>query len=427
MHGFRRSTVGGMVAGVVAAVLVAPLATSSVASAAEEELTDFALLANGFSTNVQGGLVPVDSDPTGFAAVGCTRFAGRSNSNNTAEVNIPPGAPLVHVGATTTRAFTEKVGSTVSSNAVNRVADVFIGNQALGLRIEGIRSRTRAFHDGTQFGRHRIVTVANVTQYVAGVPTDVVTIPSGENLVGQRIGVPGLATVAFGLKTGGVTQNSARAGVTALTIDLEATNTVVRVGRAFSGIDGQAPNGIMGGSVWASQLTGLGGILNSGRTSALSLPCAGTGGEPLTRNVAGVNIPGIATIGAMVSEVNGSQANGQATARGTSTVANVTVAGGDLVIRGVVGKALVQRRSDGTLRRNSIGTTAGEITFLGETLEFPISGVIEIPGIARITERVVNTSSDGIKVVALRVELLQGSVVQSVLDLGNVSLRVAQG
>ena len=152
---------------VAAAALVAP--AGSAASAAEPVLTDFALAANGFSTQVTGGALPVESGRTGSVGLSCTRFAGRTNTNNTAAVGIPARRSLVRVGVTTSRAYTTTEGDTVSSNGVNNVASVLIRSKAVaGLVIRGIRTRTRVWHDSAGFHREQVITVAGVTRYVGG-------------------------------------------------------------------------------------------------------------------------------------------------------------------------------------------------------------------------------------------------------------------
>ncbi len=55
-------------------------------------------------------------------------------------------------------------------------------------------------------------------------------------------------------------------------------------------------------------------------------------------------------------------------------------------------------------------------------MTFPRTGVLEIPGIAKLERRVATRTATGIKVVALRITLLDGS--GAVVDLGEAQLQI---
>ena len=428
-HNGRKLRVTAAAVALASAALVAPVAAPA-ASAAEPVLTDFGLVASGFSTEVSGGALPVESGRTGVAGLSCTRFANVRNTNNTAGIDIPAQNSIVRVGATTSRAITTKQGETVSSFGQNDVASVLVGSRAVAaLEIEGIRTRTRTWHDATGFHRTAVVQVARVTRWVGGNPEDVAAIPPNQDLNGVQLGIPGVATVTFGLKGGNVTSQLASSTATALRIDLDVTNTRVVVGSAAAKIQAGAVAGVMNGAVWGSELTGLGGVLNSGRTASLGLACLGTDGVFSVDRVAAVGIPGVVTLGEIVSRVRGSQGGGEAFAQGISTVSGAQFLGSSLQVTAVRAQALVRRASDGSYTRTASGTTIGSIVLAGEELPLPLPGrTLVIPGVARLTRSVVvRTGADTIKVVGLRVELLQGSAIESTLDLANVRLQVKQG
>ena len=79
------------------------------------------------------------------------------------------------------------------------------------------------------------------------------------------------------------------------------------------------------------------------------------------------------------------------------------------------------RTSHGVVR-NAKGSRLGAITTSGHRLTFPKTGVLEIPGIAKLERNVVTRSSTGIKVVALRITLLDGT--GGVVDLGEAQLGI---
>lgn len=412
---------------VLAAALVAP--AGQTAAAADLVATDFALAASGFSTLVTGGSLPVESGRTGFVGLSCTRFAGRSNTNDTAGVGIPARNSLVRVGVTTSRAYTTAEGDTVSSHGVNDVAKLVIGNpNVAALVIRGIETRTRAWHNASGFHRGEVVRVAGVTRYVGGDRAEVVSIPTNQDLDGQTLRVPGVASVTFGIKKGFANATDASARATAVRVDLEVSNTVVDVGGASSRIGGGAVAGIMNGQVWGSRVIGAGGVANSGRTAAQALSCEGTGGKVESTRVAAVRVPGIVALGEVTSQVRGNQVGDEAWAQGVSTVTGARFLGRQLVITGIRAEGLV-KRSGGTYTRLARGTTLGRIELGGRRLELPRVGrTLVIPRIARITRGLVERiGSNSLKVVGLRVQLLEGSRIESTVDLANVRLQVRRG
>lgn len=410
------------------ATLVAAGSGGSAAASAERAKTEtkFALQARGWSTRLKGGEVPVYSGPTGLAVVGCTRLAGHDNRNNSASVNLPAENPSMHVGATETRAWTAKRGSRVSSNAVNRVADVLIGDPAQqALLLEGVRTRASSWHDGRGFHRKAEVTVVRVTHYVAGVPSERGEIPPGEDLSGETLEIPGLVRATFGIKSGRVTQRQATSRALAVKLELIPSGSTLYVGRAVSSIHADAVAGVMSGASYGSKLRGMGGVVKSGRTALRPLPCQGTNGRWLRNEVAEVTIGDVAQLNTVESLVMGDQTRRSAKARGISRIERVVFGDRNLVLTAIEGRGLVRRHSDGSYDRETRGTTLGSIRHDGERQQMPNPGeTLEIPGVARITLRHVTRLKDGLRLSAVRVQLLQGNQVESTLHLGNTVLRV---
>jgi hypothetical protein len=413
---FSAAALGGSA---VAAVSVGPSASAAPIA------TNFALAANGWSTNVVGGALPASSGPTGFALIACTRLAPRASGNNTAALGVPTGRPLVRVGATETRVTTARTQNRVSSNSVNNVASVVVGNKATAaLQINGIETVGRAWHDVSGYHNREVVTVARVTRYVNGNPSPVASIPTNQDLSGQRLRVPGVATVTFGSQGGMVNAQSASARVTGLRIDLTVSRSSFFVGRANARIDGGAVAGIMGGVAWGSRLDGLGGVANSGSTAAIFLPCMGTNGVWKGRHVARVRIPGAATIGGLNTAVMGRRGTTSAAAHGRSVVARATFGDRNLVIRGIRATGRVTRTTAGDIGRSATTTVLG-IRVGNRAFRVPSPGrTLTIPRIARIQTKVVTRTANGFSVTAVRVQLLQGSRVESTLRLGNVRLNI---
>lgn len=161
--------------------------------------------------------------------------------------------------------------------------------------------------------------------------------------------------------------------------------------------------------------TGDDTIVTLGRTPVKDLPCEGTGGEVKGLSTVGVNIPGAINVGAANAHVFGVQA-GRRRARAwtEASIANVSLGAGQLVIEGIEARATVIRRP-GKLIRRATGTFLS-LTANGEPMEFPDTGVIEIPGVLKIEQNVTREVRGGLEVIALQITLLDGT--GAVIDLG---------
>ena len=91
------------------------------------------------------------------------------------------------------------------------------------------------------------------------------------------------------------------------------------------------------------------------------------------------------------------------------------------MVDGIVGEAHVTRHGN-KVTRNTNGSTVGTITANGEPQSFPDTGVLEIPGVAELEPRVVQKIPGGIKVVGLRITLLDGT--GAVIDLATAKIRI---
>jgi hypothetical protein len=102
-------------------------------------------------------------------------------------------------------------------------------------------------------------------------------------------------------------------------------------------------------------------------------------------------------------------------------VAQVSLGGGQVVIDGIVGKASVVRRGNHVVR-SAKGTQLASITIAGQKQTFPQTGVLEIPGLVKLERGVVTRTHSGIRVIGLRITLLDGS--GAVVNLAEASLKV---
>ena len=182
-------------------------------------------------------------------------------------------------------------------------------------------------------------------------------------------------------------------------------------------------SGVMRGRAVPLEAGLLGGLLQVGRVVDQPLPCQGTHGKVREVSLAGVDLgdDAVARVGAIDARVRGVQRpDRSALARTESEVASLNLGDGTVVLRGIIGRATVETGPrGGVLRRSTRGSDVGELEIEGEVRPAPRPGdVVEVPGVARLEFFVTDRSRRGVRVTAVRVSLLDGTGVDSVLDLG---------
>lgn len=412
----KRFTSRAVAVVVAAASSLVFIGATAPSATAERVATPYAFGAVGYGTLVRGGQLPAGSDMTAFRPIGCTNKAGIFAENH--EAASPLGG-FGNVSGVATTVTTTKSGSTYASTAINKVANLTLGEPDLGsISIEGITSRSRAWKDDKGYHSSTATSVATITFAPAGAPAQVLDIPTP----GEPIEIPGLVRITLGTAKKYVQAGRAGATADALVIDVLATGSKVIVAHTSATIQGGLVGGVFAGRSYASKANALDKNLTSGPTPLTLMGCRGTGGNIQTKKVAKTNLDDQIVIGAATSSQMGKQVRrGWATGWERSSVAEVNLGGGQLVIKGIVGQVNVTRK-DGKLTRTITGTTLGSLTIDGEERAFPDSDVIEIPGVAKLERNITTTTPAGISVVSLRITLLDGS--GAVIDLGSAFLQI---
>lgn len=402
------------VIGLAAASTIALGATSgwSAASAAGKTTpTHFALSASGYATRVLGGQVPAGSDRSAFAVIGCTNRDGLSKTNSEATVDLGGGLSLA---TTRTRAWTTKKGGTVASWARHSIAKLTLAGTPLGsLALSAISSTSHVWHNGSGFHSTASSSLGSIVldSPIPGVPDVPFPVPSP----GQATTIPGLATIALGTGTTRANANGASATIDAVMVDLLLTDTQVYLAHSRTMMSPGVTSALYSGGAYASRADLLDGTVTSGRTPSIVMPCQGTDGETVTKSIAHVDLAtNVVGRALTASQVGGLTKQGRPTVTETSKVARVNL-GGAVVITAINGSAHVEKTAQG-YKRSASGTTPGKVFLNGERQTFPDTGVLEIPGIARIESKIIQRSKSGINVTAVRVTLLDGSL--AVINLG---------
>jgi hypothetical protein len=403
-------------------VVVSPASTASAdqsqrAAVKKPTATPFALRAWGYSSRVVGGDVPSGSGASAFESISCTNKAGLDRTNNIADVTLPA---LGTVSAATTRVWTTRESGVVSSWASNTIGKVVLSDSPLGtLLLDAVSTTARAYHDGKTFRTSTHTDLAKLTFKPPIGPAQTLPIPTPD----QPVTIPGFAKVTIGHSRTPKTADGARAFANGIKVSLLATHTDVRIAHAVAQIGSGVQTALFTGSSYALGGKAAGDVVHLGRNPLQKMPCAGTGGETQTRSLTGLDLGGQIVASAAKSEQRSDQNGRKAWGFERSRVASIAVSD-QLRIEGIVGQVNVARRGERlrTLTRSTKGTTVGTIVVNGQPQEFPDTGVLEIPGVAKLERAVTQELKNGLAVTALRITLLDGT--GAVIDLGNARFQV---
>lgn len=402
----------------------APAAASgAVATLAERSTklrsTRFAFRANGYGTSVEGGDLPVESSRTAVSSIGCTNLLGKDNSNTVVDADVPG---LLQVGTVDSTTQTRRVKGRTTSIGKHKVADVAIGVPGLlTLGISAVNTVAKAWHGPDGYDSRARTSLGRLTLGLPGGLEQSLPLPSPE----QPVTVPGLLRIQLGRTIEKANQTQARSYATGLEVKIIPTGTVVKISRSAAKIEEGERGGIFNGAGAPVQVSLLGDLIKVGQAVVQRMPCLGTGGERLEEAAATVDLAGAIRIeGAQgTTRTTQNRRRNKAKAVATATVGRVDLGGGTLVIDAIRSKATAVRNSK-KVRRSSDGTTVGSISFNGQSFALPDLDGIEIPGLAKIETDVRTRTPFGMRVVALRISLLEGTEIDSVVDIGLAKVKI---
>lgn len=383
--------------------------------ASTPHFVDFALKASGFGSKAVGGQIPAGSGATAFMAVGCATRAGIDKENHETEATIPG---LGTASAVKTELWTREVDGVVSSYAQNTIGRIVIAQSGVGrLQLKAVTAFAHAYHDAQGFHAETRTSVGALQFVPPGGEPQELDLPTP----GQPIEIPGLAQITVGFSRKTVNGDGARAKANALLVKKTASGSRVSVGQAKALVLDGVKHGTFHGFSAGTEGRGLDDNLTSGRSPLALMPCQGTDGEVTGKRLSSVDLGGNVEVSGVQATHMAEQRPGKSVGWERGSVAHLDLGGGQLVVDGIVGKVTVTR--DGNeVTKSFDGTTVGTVTVNGQTQEFPDTGVIEVPGVARIERFVKDTFKNGASVVALRVTLLDGT--GGVLDLGQARLAI---
>ncbi|HEX4471337.1 MAG TPA: choice-of-anchor P family protein [Nocardioides sp.] len=377
--------------------------------------TTFAFKSSGFGTRVIGGRADANSSTTGYKVIGCTNQTGRSRTNNVGEATLPG---LGKASDIRTRVWTTSHKGVVASHSTHKIGQLSLVQSALGsLSLTAITSRATAFHDASGFHATTRTQLGGISFTPPIGPAQTFPAPTPD----QPIAIPGLATIYAGQHVTHHSSTGARANTFALRVDVIPSNTSIRIAHSRAELDAGLTGGVFSGRSAATHVVeAAGGTLHSGPNPLTTMPCQGTYGRVKAKSLASGDLGSQLLFTNANSRERGNQHHQHAWGTSRAAVGRVDL-GGQVLVAGVVGKVSVSRHGD-HLTKSTQGTRLGSVTVSGKQQVFPKTGVLEIPGVAKLERAVVTRTRNGISVIGLRVTLLDGS--GAVVNFGEASLKI---
>jgi hypothetical protein len=238
----------------------------------------------------------------------------------------------------------------------------------------------------------------------------------------QPLEIPGLVTIESARTAKTVGAGGADASALVLKITVIPSGTKARLAFSRASIHGGVVSGLFRGSASGVQGHGLDGLVTAGRQPLSVMPCQGTGGEVRSKSLASVDLADQVVVGAVSSSERAWQTKRKAVAWTQGDAASIDLGGGALHVDGIVGRVKMTKVGR-HVHYSTAGTTVGQVIANGEPQTFPDTGVLEIPGVARLEPGVVvKHGKRDVKVVGLRITLLDGT--GAVINLGNAQVGI---
>ncbi len=422
----RRTTSAAVAAAAASALSIAMLAAvpataQATTTGADRGTTgttrfvDLALKGAGYGTKLTGGQVPTESDQTAFMVIGCRTGVPVDKENHELEATIPGLGTASNIK---TDIWTRDKNGAVSTYTRNSIGKLVIAQSGLGsLEIRAISSLAHAWHDDKGFHSEATTSVGSLVFVPPAGDPQTLDLPAP----GQPIEIPGLATISLGATRERADQDGAFARARALVVGKTASGTRATVSQARAEVLNGVKHGTFHGFSAATEAEAADGNITSGRTPLSLMPCQGTEGETRTKAISDSDLGGNLLATGLQTAMMGKQLAHSSVGFERAKVANVNLGGGQLDIDGIVGQANVTREGRKVVA-NIKGSTVGTITANGQEQEFPDTGVLEIPGVAKLERFVTERTASGISVIALRITLLDGT--GAVINLGQANMEI---
>lgn len=362
----------------------------------------YAASAGGTFVRLVGGVV--SSDLTSASGVSGATYPA-SQANTLASSNV---GTLLKVGAISTQASADKVGTTITATSSAETADVSLLKGLI--KVDAVKTVTESRRTGTVLTGDSDTELLGITINGRKLPVAV-----GNN---TGVNIPGIASVVLNEKKvdivgGKVTTTGSALKVTLLKgYEGSPIGTTVIVNPTSATLAPSVPSDSIGvgGYAFGTQVTAtVANAINvvSGPTALISSPPSGTFGYELVNSTAAVNVPLLLKVGVVESRTTSTTSPTAADVTHSNRVAGVNLLSGLIRADAVQATSRAQKLPGGE-RINTPTTEIVNLVIAGKKIPITVAPntAITIPGVARVVVNEQSTSATGNLVSALHVTLL---------------------
>lgn len=390
----RRTLVAGAALAVVSTVAI----TSNAAAAPS---TQFAFGSAAYGSTAKLGTL-VQSDATSALSMCTTKQATRGN--NAAATGLGAAGKI---GAVTTstqgsnKSGTAQTVTTTKTGAINLLGGL--------ISADAITSQAIVKH--TSSGYQTIGTTKVADLKIAGVKIAVSPKPN------SKITLPaGLGEVILNRQKTYNSMGKYQLIVDALMINLNKSSLLgLPTGRIVVGHSNSLLHSPVHtrpyGNAFGTKVSLVGGVVKSGATAALTLPCAGTTSHTLKNNTAAVSVPGVVKVGAVGTTGVTADSSSATSAKTTATTGAVSLFDGAVKLDAIKASASAVQKPGSKISLSSSGTKVLGLTINGKpvTVSAKENTKINVAGLGTLWLNKTTRSSTGIAVYGLQLELLKAT------------------
>ncbi len=397
----KRSHVALM--GALALTLAGPVSPALAATTPAQVTTGFSGTAYGsYIFNADKTLT---SGPTASSSISCTGATGKTSSNTAAALTVPA---VGNVGAASTSvkslltATGKRIESKSTINGTNLLGGLITAG-AITSESSADKNTAGAFAgtNKTTIADLKVLGVAVGANPGANTVLDL-TVP----LVGS-VGKITLNGQEKKLVTGGYQVSTTALRVEVLKTGLPGlkVGTDIRLGVSTANLT--APqSGYLSGTGFSTRALLASGLINSSPTALAYVGCSGGAGSA---NLAGANIPGLATVGATSTKTSG-VLTPQPKSTVTNTIAGINVLNGLIQADGIKAETSATRAAGATTATLTDTSTFTNLRIAGLpaiNASVAPNTVVQVAGLGQVTLHKVSKSSSAIIVTMIDVVLSQ--------------------
>lgn len=390
-HLFKRTLTGAA----VLALAATSLATNSASAA---PAAHYAHGGSAYGSTAKLGSV-VNSGTTSLATMCATSDASRSNK--AAGVNLGAAGKIGAV--TTSIKGTDSSKETVTTTKTGAV-------NLLGGIIKADAVTTQATVKDTSDGFKTTGSSKLADLKIAGVPISVTPAKNTTLKLPAGLGEVTLNKQASYINSAG----RAQMVVDALVVELNKSSVLgLPSGKIVVGHSNALLNSPVHtrpyGNAFGTEVELVGGVVKSGPTAAMNLPCGGTTGKTLHNDTAAVSVPGVVKVGAVGTTGLSTDSSTETATKTSSTTGAVSLLDGAIKLDAITVKASATQKPGKPVVKSTAGTKLVGLTINGKPIKVTTkeNTKIDIAGLGTLWLNKTTRSSTGVLVYGIQLELLK--------------------